>query len=180
MKSRTKWATGGVVTAALILGGTLIANAAPQAGEPKSLPEGFTFQDGVRNEYRDTVSSFPYQLPKAIEFPPEVPLPVEDGVIYENGIGESGAYFFWQCAWMKSALDADEAADEAAVEAAFTELEKWDKTSFYRDHIIESYGTWKDAVLKPAEKKEFEPMAQSYSASCAGLTEPASNEGADR
>ena len=165
-KPRKKYMVlGGVALIAGILGGAAGAYAGT-VDEPST--DTFLDAEGVVAEYAATTTQFPLELPPGVSFPTEIPYEFGGpNDRYEEGIGESAAYFYWRCSWMEASLQAARSADSNATGAAFDVLKKWETTDFYKEHIVEPQGTWVEDVVAPAELSgDLNPMAADYEVGC--------------
>lgn len=177
-------ATGTLGLAIGLVGvGALMTSATPSRDDAppthvesdRTPPSGFVKPEGMQSEYQQTVTGFRYDLPEGVRFPGTAPRTADDeDVFHENGVGESYVYFYWQCAWMREALEATGSKD--ALDTALTQLNLWETTDFYRDHVDDS-GAWADAVLDPAFRGDFGLMKEYYQNSCPGLLERSNTPG---
>lgn len=82
------------------------------AGIAQTRSKGITNLAGVHAEYRDAISSFPFDLPPGVSFPPESNLrDSTPGENWEIGNGRAEAYMFWHSATVAAAVAARDGGD---------------------------------------------------------------------
>lgn len=140
-------------------------SAAQRDSSPAVLPAGFGYASAVVDEYQRTVASFSLRLPEGYSLPERLPTTLAENVIYEDGVGESYAYFYWQCAWIDAALNLDNIESRLAKET-LAELDHWDETAFYDKYVEEGEFTWEGTVLAAALEGDVTPISQYFEVNC--------------
>lgn len=123
----------------------------------------------VGRVYVTTVKHFPKSLPlpPGQSFPTEAPSTWNPKVITESSYGENIAYFYWRCSWSDNFLKAYAASDEAGQSAALDQLEKWTKTSFFREHVVEDPNAgWEQLLIAPARLGDVTMMRNFDTSDC--------------
>lgn len=181
MKRRRHTPTAVWVVAAAVAG-SVFGIASGAMGVDAGIPDGFTAAAGVEAEYQQILDTRSLDLPTGVTFPATAPynFSTDPSVIYEHGIGESAAYFYWQCAWTNEALNAEGSDKRASRAKALEELSAWESTPFVRDHFVheapsadgmksEKIPEWVDEVVIPAQGGDLQRLREYFNAQCTSM-----------
>ncbi|QDZ15867.1 hypothetical protein [Humibacter ginsenosidimutans] len=83
--------------------------------------------DSATKEYKDTIDSMPFPLPKGKSYPPRLPdgfVPDSDSGELQTGAAEDQVWFTWLCAWESDYLGSTSKDDATASDHALTMIEK--------------------------------------------------------
>lgn len=122
-----------------------------------------TFAD-VQDEYRTTVTGFPYELPSGVDFPAEPRKPAQEAM-FQKGAGLAQAYQFWECAWMDEFLQSQD-TEQAAADDALTTLEKGASSPYRTQDFEDPNQTWTTTVIGQARLGDSSVLSDFYQSDC--------------
>jgi len=120
----------------------------------------------INQEYRDTVTSFPYPLPEGVQFPKDAPRDGQESQLYERGWGAMQAYIFAECAY-QGVVVTHESTDMVTALAALDMAQEIHGLPEYQKHFADPDGLWQDVVDK-AKLGDFSVFNQFYETDCGG------------
>ncbi len=131
----------------------------------RTSPDGgfLTFAD-VQDEYKTTVTGFPYELPDGIEFPDEPRKPTQEAV-FQKGAGLAQAYQFWECAWMDEFLQS-QGTEQPAADDALTTLEEGASSPYRTQYFEDPDQTWTKTVIGQARLGDSSVLSDFYQSDC--------------
>lgn len=124
---------------------------AASTAPPSTAVEDFQDLAGFTSEYSDAATELSKTLPAGTSIP-DLPTGEWDPEgHYEPGAGDMEAAFAWQCAWIRTYLDAKTHSDQETVDASLSNLKAWTELSLVRPHVDEeSRRVWAEEVIEPA------------------------------
>ncbi|WP_156458812.1 hypothetical protein [Microbacterium sp. Leaf179] len=137
---------------------------------PELKRHGLMDLDGLRAEYRDAVSTFPFALPEGYAFPAESQSGESlRGSVWEVGAGHAEAYCFWQASMVTAAYEADLAHDSAKADGLLRALEAGydsqtrrvvleDPGNYFVEHALEGATSAGSDTQSNSVESDFAPL----------------------
>lgn len=135
------------------------------ARTPEDLPaEDFVGLDEVPAFYKTAVTEFPFPMPDGTQWPSSVPSGLNDahGHYETDGLGESIASTYWQCAWEAEFLDAHANGERDRGKDALAMLGLMTTDPYFTELFVDPEQGWKRDVLDPAKRGDVSELKSQH------------------